>query len=82
MSEQKWISVEHDIPEFDTPVWLWNGKSCWIGLRAYVMGEGWFWCDVGKPWWDANKKSWSCDVADMDDYKVTHWARLITPPTA
>lgn len=80
MGDQQWISVDSDLPELDQVVWLWNGESCWIGCRSYVAGEGWFWCDCGKPWWDVKKKTWSCDVSDMDDYKVTHWARLITPP--
>lgn len=83
-----WIAVTDRTPPEDVPVWCSiNGSEPWHGAYCYAEGDeedgaGWAWmrCD-SRPYFLNGK--WKCDDIEWDDqYDVTHWQPLPTPPAA
>ena len=68
---KKWISVEDDLPEYDTPVLTWNidYKDCIKPLMLVSTEEGWLWAGLATTWDINNPECYEVD----DDYECTHW---------
>lgn len=74
-----WLKVTEDNPKLGDIVWLWDGKTIWIGGREMVDSEYWLWGKTyGSTWHNCEK--WDADLETDDDYKPTHWLPLPSPP--
>lgn len=76
-----WHVIDDELPPEETPIWLWDGKHCFIGEWVHD-GYAWLYAkcfDV--PWWD-NEHGWRADNSEADDYNPTHWRSLPQPPNA
>ena len=78
--ENNWnpISIA-TLPPLGEIVWLWDGKTIWLGGCADDC-DGWLWGNTyGHIWHNGTK--WDGEIETDDDYKPTHWMRLPEPPT-
>lgn len=74
-----WISVRHQLPPLDVPVWIRAGTSCFVGARVIVEGDEWTWCDVGDRFWANPDGTWEAAIeVDGDTFEVESWLPL--PP--
>lgn len=76
-----WEAVGDDnMPPMDEIVWLYDGRTIWIGGRADDC-DGWLWGNTYGSIWH-NGLKWDGDLETDDEYKPTHWMRLPEPPNA
>ena len=78
-----WIAVTDRTPPEDLPVWCFiEGGDPYIGAYVYVENEGYAWTHCENSHYMDDGK-WKCYDAMWDDqYDVTHWQPLPTPPAA
>lgn len=74
-----WAAVcDENMPPMDEIVWLYDGRTIWIGGRADDC-DGWLWGNTYGSIWH-NGVKWDGDLETDDEYKPTHWRRLPEPP--
>lgn len=83
---REWISVADRLPDLDEPVWLFGDRGIWIGGRTIVeggdeyAGAQWGWCNAYSTLWQKADGRFDAELEYDDDYHVTHWQPLFTPP--
>lgn len=78
----EWVAVSERLPDFYTPVWLYEPeRGVWIGERA-DDADGWLWgnCYGSEFWSEESGSWWASDNEVDDDYQPTHWHPLPAPP--
>lgn len=80
--EDVWISVKDRLPDENVPVWCCSDSlHPFIGGYVYVDNEGYAWTNCYRSFYFHDGK-WKADDFEWDDqYDVTHWQPLPTPPT-
>jgi hypothetical protein len=77
--EANWTPVKEALPDFELPVWTWDGVNIQV-LERYSDADGWLWANPYNDFYRHEGK-WRSDSSEMDaEYTVTHWMPLPEPP--
>ena len=76
-SKYLWISVKDELPKFDTPVLITDGKISVVAQRSLAIAED-LKCKINDPFW----LGFECNEFEQKfkNEEVTHWMKIPTLP--